>query len=163
MKTHLLSALVPLAAVSCVSPNPGTFPAADNSNATALFNDVNRYRAGLGKPPLVRHAGLDAIAQRHSEAMRRSGRLSHDGFQARAATARTKYQLTPLHENVAWGTRGSSITRIWAASRRHAPAMRGNWSYTGVGVAVDGNGTIFATQLFGNTASGGLQRNTGSF
>lgn len=163
MKTRLLLALVPFAAVSCVSQNPSSIPTADNSNATALFNDVNRYRASVGKRPLVRHAGLDAIAQRHSESMRRSGKLGHDGFQARAEEARTKYQLSPFHENVADGPRGSSITRTWAASRHHAPAMLGSWSCTGVGVAVDGNGKIFATQVFGNISSIWLPRNTGSF
>lgn len=168
MKTPLLMSLSligGLVASSC-GPGPGeaaqNVPLADNSSSTALYQDVNRYRQNFNKKPLARHSGLDSIALRHSEFMRRNrgkfqfsktGNVTHYGFESRYASASHNYRFVTLHENVAAGPRGTSITRVWAASRSHEPAMRGNWTHTGVGVVVDSDGMIFATQLFGSIGS----------
>ena len=168
MKSHspllaLLLATPLFTAVSCAPRNTttaaATIPYADNSSSAALFKDVNVYRARLGKPPLVRHEGLDRMARNHSEfllknrgqfKLSKTGNVSHFGFEGRAAMASAKYGIQNLHENVAAGPRGSSMVRTWAASKVHESAMRDEWAYTGVGVAVASDGTIFATQLFGS-------------
>lgn len=159
----LLLVIPVLTGVSCAPGKAATvaatIPKADNSSSAALFKDVNSYRARLGLPPLVRHEGLDRLALNHSEFLRKNrgkfqlsktGNVSHLGFDGRAAVARTKYGIPNLHENVAAGPRGTSIVRVWASSKGHEPAMREKWAYTGVGVVVDSDGMIFATQLFGS-------------
>lgn len=154
-----------VAASSCVPVRESraeSFPTANNSSSTAVYNDVNRYRARLGKAPIARHEGLDRLALSHSQFLLRnrgkfrfskSGNVSHDGFESRAAIARQRYGMGGVHENVAAGPRGSSMTKTWAASRGHEPAMRENWDYTGVGVVTDSDGHIFATQFFANKAT----------
>lgn len=78
-----------------------------------------------------------------------AGRGSHDGFQGRAALARQKYHIMTLSENVAYSSRGGNLVQIWVNSRPHERAMRGKWSLTGVGLAIDKDGMMFASQLFG--------------
>ena len=149
--------------LSCAPRKPTVAAAAaaysESSVRTAVFRDVNAYRAKLGKPPLVRHPGLDRMAQGHSDfllknrgrfELSKTGNVSHLGFDGRAVLAKAKYGIVNLHENVAAGPRGASMARMWAASKAHEPNMRANWAYTGVGVAVAPDGTIFATQLFGS-------------
>lgn len=167
MKSFIQLGLLGLAvAASSCSPSlesrAQALAPADNSTSTAVYNDVNRYRSRIGKAPIARHEGLDRLARDHSEFLRRnrgkfklskSGNVSHDGFESRAATARQRYGMGNIHENVAAGPRGSSMTKTWIASRGHEPAMRDNWDYTGVGVVVDSDGYIFATQLFANRAT----------
>jgi uncharacterized protein YkwD len=155
MKSVFATVITPLFAASCASTDVSSIPLADNSSATALFEDVNRYRDRLGKPPLIRHPGLDVMARQHSEFMMRHGKSpNHIGFSTRAATARAKYNLTSFHENTATGPHGTSLTRIWAASPSHAPSMKARWDYTGVGVVTGKDGYLYATQLFGTA---GLQ------
>mgnify|MGYP001183679220 CR=1 FL=1 len=150
---YFVAAVLPLL-VAC-GTNISSIPVADNSSADAVFRDVNRYRTSLGKAPLVRHPGLDALAQRHSESMMRNGKTpNHQGFSDRVAAARSAYHFSSMHENTATGPRGTSFTRVWAASRAHAPAMRAKWTYTGIGLATGKDGYLYATQIF---ASGGLQ------
>ena len=159
-------AALSLAVVSC-GPNKAAteaaaaIPNSGSSSSAAVYKDVNAYRAKFGKPPIPRHKGLDQLAQSHSEFLARNrgtaklgkGKsVNHIGFGDRRAAASAKYGITSIHENVAAGTRGSSMVRTWAASAAHEPAMRRNWAYTGVGVATAADGTVFATQLFGSGA-----------
>lgn len=168
MKLHLPLLAIVLAGpiftgVSCAPQKPTVAAAAAaysvSSSSTAIFRDVNAYRAKFGKPPLVRHQGLDRLAQAHSDfllknrgqfELSKTGNVSHLGFDGRAILTKAKYGIVNLHENVAAGPRGASMARMWAASKAHEPNMRADWPYTGVGVAVAPDGTIFATQLFGS-------------
>lgn len=153
--------------ISCSTPQPSAVSQiaisgeskSSQSTSAGIFRDVNAYRSRLGKPALQRHEGLDRLARSHSEFMRanrgkfklsKSGNVSHFNFEGRAAIARTKYGIASLHENVAAAPRGTSMLKLWANSRAHEPAMRDTWTYTGVGVAVDSDGMVFATQLFGS-------------
>lgn len=169
-KTYLCLFVPPLAAlslavVSCGPNKVATEAAAaipnSGSSSSAVHKDVNAYRAKFGKPPIPRHKGLDQLAQNHSEFLARNrgtaklgkGKsVNHIGFDDRRATASARYGITSIHENVAAGTRGSSMVRTWAASPAHELAMRRDWAYTGVGVATAADGTVFATQLFGSGA-----------
>lgn len=168
MSTHLSRSFIALlspfflAITSCSSNNPPAtpLPYSDNSTSQGVYNDVNAYRAKLGLSPIKRHEGLDRLAKAHSEFLRqnrgkfnlsKNGNVSHIGYDGRAATARVKYDISDLHENVASGPKGTSIANLWILSPKHESTMRSNWSYTGVGVVVDSDGMIFATQLFGNT------------
>jgi uncharacterized protein YkwD len=159
---HLLIPLIGVVSCSPI-PVPAIFStpvsSSDHSTSTAIFQEVNEYRRTKGKAPLARHSGLDQLALQHSEDMRRKRGggspktiVNHDGFGYRFSIAQNKYNFGNLHENVAVAPRGSSIVQTWIHSRGHEPAMRSAWSCTGVGAVVDSDGTVFATQLFGNFA-----------
>jgi uncharacterized protein YkwD len=128
---------------------------------TRLHHEVNAYRRSLGKGELQRHAGLDRLARQHSEYLRQhrgsfslQGRnVSHFGFDGRATYAREAYQMANISENVAASskTAGSPTQRLislWKNSRDHHKNMIDDWTVTGVGVVVDPDGMVFATQLF---------------
>jgi uncharacterized protein YkwD len=162
LKPAALALLIPVFATSSCAPQHAVaaapVSAADNSASNALFNEVNAYRTSKGLTALKRNPGLDRLAQGHSEFMRKNRghfklegkNVSHDGFEARSVIAREKYQTPGIQENVAAGPRGTSIFQAWRSSSIHDKVMRAQWSSTGVGVVVDGDGHIFATQIYGN-------------
>lgn len=128
---------------------------------TRLYHEVNAYRRSHGKRELQRHAGLDRLARQHSEYLRKhrgsfslqGKNVSHFGFDGRALYAREAYQMANISENVAASskTAGSTTQRLiqlWENSRDHRKNMLDDWTVTGVGVAVDSDGMVFATQLF---------------
>jgi uncharacterized protein YkwD len=128
-----------------------------------IHNEVNAYRTSIGARPLTRNAGLDRLAQEHCEFLRRNrgtfglsgSNVSHQGFENRTLMARKFLNISQLGENVVAATGGngtgapSKIVRLWDSSPSHRFAMRGDWQQTGIGVVVDDDGMVFATQLFG--------------
>ncbi|BCU79526.1 hypothetical protein llg_42410 [Luteolibacter sp. LG18] len=152
---------------SCAAPPITKVPvsfaasASDKSLSGQLLADVNAYRVSKGRNALVRNAGLDRLAQEHSEFMRANRgkfkidgghNVSHLGFEGRALRARTSLNITTLAENVAAASTKSmpAFVRMWANSRGHEYNMSASWTDTGIGVVVDSDGTVFATQLFGS-------------
>lgn len=172
MKTHPytrnLVAACALALASCASPPQPTtrMPVAaslrpDGSITSRLSQEVNAYRRSQGKSELQRHAGLDRLAQNHCEYLRQhrgtfslNGKnVSHFGFEGRSLMARERYQMGSVSENVAASSKvqGSSTQRmleLWKGSKDHHKNMLDDWTATGIGVVVDSDGMIFATQLF---------------
>lgn len=127
-----------------------------------VLQEVNSYRRSHGKFELQRHSGLDRIAQEHSEYLRQhrgtfglnGANVSHFGFESRAIIARERYQMGAVSENVAAANHpGRSaapvLVQLWSQSDSHEANMRNSWTHTGVGVVVDHDGMVFATQLFG--------------
>jgi uncharacterized protein YkwD len=76
-------------------------PALAGSYEDDLLRLINGYRTTQDLEPLAMRPALAALARRHSQTMRRAGRLSHDGFQARFRTARSN-GATGCVENVGW-------------------------------------------------------------
>lgn len=175
MKTHpcftLIAGACAAVLASCANqPVPNKMPVSasiksDSSVTGRLFQEVNSYRASNGKAAVQRHPGLDKLAQQHSEYLRAhrgtfslSGRnVSHIGFEGRALQARERYQMENMSENVAAATRVGSkgtdtLLQLWQGSKDHNKNMLDDWTYSGIGVAVDEDGTMFATQLFGNAS-----------
>jgi uncharacterized protein YkwD len=171
MKTplHTQSIMVALAAAlaSCAQPPEPTRMAVSaslrpsSSLSGRLHQEVNAYRISQGASPLQRHAGLDRLAQDHCEYLRQHrgtfrlhGRnVSHFGFDARSVIARQRYQMGNISENVAASSKvpGSTTQRmmaLWTGSKDHNRNMLDDWTHTGVGVVVDSDGMIFATQIF---------------
>lgn len=165
---HCLLAVVALCGgllSSCAAPPVTTkVPVSASSSAGTgltgrLLSEVNSYRQSKGRNRLVRNPGLDRMASEHSEFMRRNrgrfglhGRnVSHEGFDGRALKARQLLNISTLGENVASakGRSMSEIVQLWANSKGHDYNMRGDWTDTGVGVVIDEDGTVFATQVFG--------------
>lgn len=156
------------ALASCASgPQTTKLPVSGNySSDTSLsgqvLREVNSYRRNAGAQELIRHPGLDRLAQEHCEYLRKNrgkfnlhGKyVSHFGSEARAQIARERYQMRSVSENVAATSSSggqnaaSTLVKLWANSKDHAYTMRSAWTHTGVGSVVDEDGTVFSTQLF---------------
>ncbi len=133
----------------------------DSSLSERVFQEVNSYRRSHGASDLQRHAGLDRLAQKHSEYLRSNRgtfsvhgkNVSHIGFEGRALMARESYHMENISENVAaanhpGSTSAAALVNLWSNSKDHNYNMRSAWTYTGIGIVVDSDGTVFATQLF---------------
>lgn len=176
MKTHPYNRILALfcvgALASCANkPEPTRMPVSaslrpDNSAASRLFQEVNSYRRSQGKRELQRHAGLDRLAQAHSEYLRQhrgtfslNGKnVSHYGFEGRALIARERFQMENISENVAaanipGSNSNSAIVGLWKGSRDHHKNMVDDWTCSGIGVAVDSDGMVFATQLYSTVSN----------
>lgn len=171
MKTQppklIFAAIGALALASCTNPPSPTKISVsaplrpDTSVSGRLFQEINAYRRSSGAKDLQRHSGLDRLAQEHSEYLRKnrgtftlSGRnVSHIGFEGRALIARERYQMENVSENVAAASHPGTnpapiIINLWKGSKDHHKNMIDSWTHSGIGVAVDSDGMVFATQLF---------------
>lgn len=134
----------------------------DSNLTRAIESRVNAYRSSKGRSVLRRNAGLDRMARQHSEFMRanrgkfqlgKSANISHYGFTERSLAAQRTLGMANVGENVATcGGRGSesasTLVNAWVKSSGHEKNMKGKWDTTGIGVVVDSDGTVFATQIF---------------
>ncbi len=185
MKTNLCSlAVVALCSgllASCAPPPVvnkvpmSATSSSDKSLTTRLLNEVNSYRANKGAGPLVRNPGLDRMAQEHCAfLLKNRGKfhiqgtnVSHIGFESRCLVARQVFGIPTLGENVAAIPSSSTpaLVNAWANSPGHDFTMKSNdWQQTGIGILVDKDGMVFATQLFGTPSSSQMaftQRLTG--
>jgi uncharacterized protein YkwD len=172
MKTNFRSlaraGVIALLLASCgphlVNPSPTVstpVSSGDTSLAGSIHSQVNSHRGALGKPSVRRHPGLDRLARQHSEFMRlnrgkfqgKTSNLSHYGFEERALAAQHHLGMSAVAENIATCSGGftspaSTLVEAWKKSSGHERNMRGQWDVTGIGVVVDSDGTVFATQIF---------------
>ncbi len=176
MKTHHYTRVIAVACTvalsSCASPPVPTRIAVsaplnpDASHPSRLLNEVNSYRATKGKSALQRHTGLDRLAQEHCEYLRKhrgtfqlNGKnVSHIGFDGRALVARERYQMANVSENVAAARHPGRnpaplMVELWKGSKDHHKNMLEDWTHTGIGVVVDSDGMVFATQLFSTVSN----------
>ena len=172
--TRILAVICTAALASCANPpEPTRMPVSASafnrsglSITSRLFQEVNAYRRSKGRSELQRHAGLDRLAQKHCEYLRdhrgtfslNGKNVSHIGFEGRTLIARERYQMGSVSENVAATSKvpGSTTQRLitlWIGSKDHHRNMLDDWSQTGVGVVVDSDGMVFATQFFATTNS----------
>jgi uncharacterized protein YkwD len=164
---HLLAMVCACAMTGCANKPESTVVAVsapvhpDTSLSGQVFEAVNAYRRSQGAKELQRHPGLDLLAQQHCQYLRQhrgtfllSGKnVSHFGFESRVLFARERYQMTAMSENVAASSQAGThpapvLVRLWAGSKDHRKNMLGDWTDTGIGVVVDSDGTVFATELF---------------
>ncbi len=156
-----VSTTVPMSSAGSQSKSSGS----DLSDR--IYREVNAYRATQGASAVPRHAGLDRLAQKHSEfLMANRGKfslhgknVSHMGFEGRHLAARELYNMNSFSENVAACSGGSAkaeftLVKLWADSPNHEYNMTESWTFTGVGVCVDKDGRVFSTQLFGTPSMG---------
>jgi uncharacterized protein YkwD len=175
--TRMFGLLAAAALASCASPpestrmpvsatiRPDTAVSApgrhDSSASGRLFDSVNSYRRSQGAMEVQRHAGLDRLAQEHCEYLRRNRgtfslygkNVSHFGFDGRAMAARERFQMSSVSENVAaanypGNNSAAVIVELWKNSRDHNKNMTDDWTHSGIGVVVDSDGMVFATQIF---------------
>ena len=171
MKTYPSLKLIAVACMgtlaSCAPPPASTTlptaaaPHPDSSLPGQLFKEVNTYRRNHGASDLERHAGLDRLAQQHCEYLRQhrgqfglyGKNVSHFGSEGRALVARERYHMYSVSENVAatnfpGKNPAPTLVKLWSESKSHGYNMCNSWTHTGVGVVVDPDGMVFATQIF---------------
>ena len=112
---------------------------------------TNQFRKSKHLGALEMREDLNAIAQKHSEAMAKGKRkFGHDGFEQRESEVQKIIQpFSEMAENVAYGaTTGKEVVEMWKDSPGHRKNMLGDYKYIGIGSDSDGHGTIYFTAIF---------------
>lgn len=141
----------------------------ESSLTERVFREVNAYRRSHGGSQLQRHDGLDRLARQHSEYLRKNRgsfglygkNVSHIGFDGRALMAKTSFQMENISENVASASgsgadSAKTLVALWKSSKSHNSNMISAWTHSGLGIVVDDDGMVFATQLFATVSSSQL-------
>lgn len=119
-----------LSLVGREQPTIPTTPPPQGDEAAKCVYEHNVIRKQYGLPEFVGDACLAAQAQSHAEEMRRTNRLTHDGFSVRLNRCGRGWGS----ENVAWNyNTGKSVTEGWMNSAGHRQNIF-NESYTSIGV-----------------------------
>ena len=127
-----------------------------------IWELVNQYREGKGKPALSPSMHLGFVSRAWSKEQAEVGRISHRGFPgARSERYKTEfpYLASPgiKRENVAMFSGGSptpievaeKFHKMWINSPGHAANIRATDCTTiGIGVFKTGSNAYYATQLF---------------
>ncbi|MBD2502332.1 CAP domain-containing protein [Anabaena azotica] len=135
------------------SPQNSSGGQSDGNSASieqSIFDQINQYRQSQNLPPLTRNASIDQQARNHSENMA-SGKVpfSHQGFEQRVQA--TGVAFKDAKENVAYNQDrdpATSAVQSWLKSSGHLANIRSNTNLTGIGVAVNGQGVVYLTQIF---------------
>lgn len=140
-------------------PSAGVLYAQEEISIIDLKKDVhkhaNAYRQSQHLDRLIAKSGLNRLAQQHAVDMA-SGRVpfSHQGFNKRVKEAK-KYFKRPVSmaENVYMSSYPVSeiaegCVKGWIKSPGHNRNLKGNYKYTGIGIAKSDDGTYYVVQLY---------------
>jgi uncharacterized protein YkwD len=124
---------------------------AASSLEQSIHNQVNQYRQAQNLPPFAFDQTIAEQARAHSAAMANSGRISHNGFDDRAAVIEKTITYSSVAENVAsnkgYENPDNTAVKGWIKSPGHQQNMVGDFDLTGVGV-VERDGSYYFTQIF---------------
>jgi uncharacterized protein YkwD len=123
-----------------------------NDIELAIYQQVNQYRKSRNLPPLVIDPNISAQAKAHSQAMAKTGHLTHNGFQGRVAVLSNQISYRNAAENVAYnqGYNRPDLVAVkgWIESPGHHRNMIGQYDLTGIGVTKNESGAYYFTQIF---------------
>ena len=106
----------------------------DKQTSIKLFKETNAFRKKNGKPALKWDENLFKLACPHNVYMRKAGKASHDGFNARAAKGE-KMGLLAMGENAAGNSFSadppSKLTSQFIRSPTHKKMMLSNKTFMG--------------------------------
>ncbi|HEX3426269.1 MAG TPA: CAP domain-containing protein [Acidimicrobiales bacterium] len=111
---------------------------------SGFLAQVNALRASNGLPALSVNATLSSDAQQWSNEMASTGQTGDDP----SLTSQVGGGWTRLGENTAWGTSFGILFQALVNSPPHLANMLGDYSLTGVAVAVGANGWSYVTEIF---------------
>lgn len=124
----------------------------------AVLALVNEARRTNGLSPLTAVGKLNFAAEFHSSQQARRRDMQHELFGVLAPTPGTRLDYagydawTTYGENVAYGyATAAAVMNAWMTSPGHrANILNPNFTQIGIGVAADGSGTLYWTQVFGD-------------
>ena len=141
----------PSAAAPTVSTGDYTTLSA-SAQEQKLLNLVNRDRAANGLEPLKEDPALSALARLKSEDMNQGNYLAHESpTYGNAANMLTEhgYEYRGVGENIAHHRDVEKAEAAFMSSDGHRANILGSqWTAIGVGVSLDENGYVYATELF---------------
>lgn len=116
-----------------------------------VFDQINRYRTSQGLSALVIDERIVSQARNHSRNMAQGvTAFSHNGFNQRISATGISYLSAA--ENIATNQGYSDPATIavngWLQSPGHLQNIRGNFNFTGIGVAQNEAGGYYFTQIF---------------
>jgi hypothetical protein len=125
--------------------------ASDVVDAEVCFlQRINEARAAVGSAPLALDSGLSDYARRHSAAMAAAGALYHSDPDVLAGVLPQGWRA--WGENVGFGGGLSDCGRLHEAFMNSDGHRRNllneRYNLAGIGVTVDGNGTMWTTHVF---------------
>lgn len=146
---------------STLTPPAMSIPSKSDPISNQVHLSVNNYRISRGKKPLTRHPGLDRLAAQHSRFLLlntgsfnlHGKKVSHYGFEDRVLAARRIHSMDSMGENVVAGRvntsqAGDGLLALWKNSKDHHSQLLEDWTHTGIGAVMGGDGTVYCTQLF---------------
>ena|SRR5690349_5517076 len=116
-----------------------------------ILDYINQYRVSKGLNELKSEPVIAEQAAQHSANMAsKKVAFSHDGFENRIQVISGKLGvMSASAENVALGKlTAKQVVDVWLKSPGHRKNIEGKYQLTGIGTAVDGQGTVFFTQIF---------------
>lgn len=119
-----------------------------------LVELTNEARAKDKLPPLRVQPQLMEAARKHSANMARQREMNHE-LDGKGPTQRVrdeKYDYAKVAENVAAGDNWplADVVQAWMDSKLHREnIMNREYTEIGIGLAKDGNGKVYYTQVFG--------------
>lgn len=128
-------------------PTTTTAPAVSQAGPSGEFESqfasrINKLRTGSGLDALSRDGALDSRARSWAERMAEQGDLSHSKL------ASLLPPWSAAAENVGMGGSVKGVFNSLAGSSGHKTNMLGDYTHLGVGVWVDGSGTIWTVHIF---------------
>lgn len=116
-----------------------------NSGYEAEFHSkINALRGSSGLPGLTRSGDLNSMARAWAKWMGTNSNLAHSKNPSKLVSQ----GWSTAGENVGRGGSVNAIFEGLKASGGHRSNMLGNFTHVGIGVWVDGNGTIWTAHLF---------------
>ncbi|HEX3048508.1 MAG TPA: CAP domain-containing protein [Bacillota bacterium] len=116
-----------------------------------VFDQINRYRTSQGLSALVIDDRIVSQARTHSEDMAQGvTAFSHEGFNDRIAATGISYLSAAenIATNQGYDDPATQAVDGWLKSPGHLQNIRGNFNFTGIGVAQNQAGGYYFTQMF---------------
>ncbi len=143
-----------VAVIVTAAPAPTPTAPADTAGCEqSTFNAVNAVRASNGKAAVTRNSYIDGLCRQHAQYMAGKNVLSHDDFDARSNSVEAN--IPGIHhcgENVLQNNvpcNASDMATQWFNSPPHHDTMlNAIYTISGMGIAIDANGKIWACQFF---------------
>jgi uncharacterized protein YkwD len=123
-------------------PPPATEGGFNAGYESAFASSINSYRSSQGLAGLSRNGSLDAEARAWAKRMAERGDLSHSEL------GRFIPPWSAAAENVGRGGSVSSLFDALTASSGHRANMLGGYTHFGIGVWVDGSGSLWTAHVF---------------
>jgi uncharacterized protein YkwD len=124
----------------------------DSATAETILVEINNFRIAHGLNKLQLDNYISQLAKDHSKLMAQHKiEFGHGGFSARTHELYKKFSHSSgMAENVAYADLDQTkpLVHSWLTSSGHRKNILGHFNLTGIGVANDANGRVYATQIF---------------